>query len=209
MRQLAAEFVGTFFLNLAICLAVTGSLGSFAPVAIGLMLTVMVYACGHLSGAQFNPAVSLAFYLRGKNSLGEALVFSAVQVVAACGAALVAMALVEKAPDAVRIASAGAAVTAEAVGAFALTWVVLNVATARATAGNSFYGIAIGMTVTAAALTLGRFSGGAFNPSVAVGGALFGLFRWGDIWLHIFGSCIGGTIAAFAFRATHPEETKA
>lgn len=209
MRKLAAEFIGTFLFVLAICLAASGNLGGFTPVAIGMALGTLVYACGHLSGAQFNPAVSIALYLRGTNSLGEAMVFSVVQLVAGAAAALIALAMNGQHANAVTIASAGTAVTAEAIGAFALVWVVLNVATAKATQGNSYFGIAIGLVLMVAAMTLGRFSGGAFNPAVAVGGATFGLFRWGDIWLHIFGSCIGGTIAAFAFRATHPEETKA
>ncbi len=205
MRRLLAEFVGTFFLMLTICLAVAGGLGALAPIAIGLSLTVMVYACGHLSGSHFNPAVSLAVFLRGKMNIGEAVTYALVQVIAAVAAAGAAIAMEGSALTAKAI-SPGSAIAAETLGGFALVWVILNVATAKATAGNQYYGFAIGMTVAAMAAALGQFSGGAFNPAVAVGGAVFGLFRWADIWVHILGTVMGAAAAAFAFRATHPDD---
>lgn len=206
MRVFFAEFVGTFFLMLSICLTVAGGLGAFAPIAIGLTLMVMVYSCGHLSGAHFNPAVSLAAIVRGTLTRGECGAYVVSQLVAAVVAAGIAIGMHGGGAVATPIQHAGSALVAEGVGAFALVWVILNVATARATNGNSYFGAAIGLTVTALALTLGGFSGGAFNPAVAVGGAVFGLFRWSDIWIHLFGTIAGGIAAAYAFRLTHPGE---
>ncbi|MFO0827773.1 MAG: aquaporin [Phycisphaerales bacterium] len=206
MRIFFAEFVGTFFLVFAICLAVTGGLANFAPLVIGLTLMVMVYACGHLSGAHFNPAVSTAILLRRKITPGECFAYVVTQLIAAVVAAGVVIGMKGGGGNAAGVTSAGSAFAAEMIGTFALAWVVLNVATARASQGNSFFGVAIGLTVGAMAYVLGPFSGGAFNPAVAIGGAVFGIFRWADIWIHILGSLIGGSAAAIAFRATHPDE---
>lgn len=206
MRQFFAEFVGTFFLMLAICLAVTGGLGTMAPIAIGFTLMVMVYACGHLSGAHFNPAVSIAVLLRGKITAGETVAYIFTQLLAATAAAGVAIGLKGAGATSAGVSGAGAAFAGEIIGTFGLAWVILNVATAKSTQGNSYFGVAIGLTVTAMAFIFGGFSGGAFNPAVALGGAIFGIFRWTDIWIHMLGSVIGAAGAAMAFRVTHPGE---
>ena len=83
----------------------------------------------------------------------------------------------------------------------ALAWVVLNVATSKDTEGNSFYGLAIGMTVLAGAFSVGSISGGAFNPAVAIGAALMGLLDFSQIWIHLVADFAGGAVAAIAFKA--------
>jgi aquaporin Z len=80
------------------------------------------------------------------------------------------------------------------------------VATSRNTAGNSFYGLAIGMTVMAGAFAVGPISGGAFNPAVAVGIALMGLTGWSSIWVYVLGCFGGAAVAAIAFKAINPED---
>ncbi len=75
----------------------------------------------------------------------------------------------------------GAALLAVFLFTFALVYVVLNVATARGTEGNSFYGWAIGFTVMVGADAVGGISGGSFNPAVTIGGSILKIFNWGDI----------------------------
>jgi aquaporin Z len=82
---------------------------------------------------------------------------------------------------------------------FALAYVVLNVATAKATEGNSFYGLAIGFTVAAGAFAVGGISGGAFNPAVALGVAVIGVLSWSHIWIYLVATFLGGAVAAGVF----------
>src|SRR6516164_6451537 len=94
----------------------------------------------------------------------------------------------------------GPALLAEFLFTFALVYVVLNVATAPATQGNSFYGLAIGMTVMTGAFAVGNVSGGAFNPGVAVGITAMGLSTWPNLWIYIVAELLGGAVAAGVFR---------
>jgi aquaporin Z len=80
-------------------------------------------------------------------------------------------------------------------------YVVLNVATAKGTSCNSFYGLAIGMTVMTGAFAVGNISGGAFNPAVAVGLSLLGLAAWSNLWIYLVADFLGGAAAAFVFKA--------
>ena len=98
------------------------------------------------------------------------------------------------------------ALVAEFLFTFALVYVVLNVATARGTSGNSFYGLAIGFTVLAGAFSVGNISGGAFNPAVAIGISVMGLSVWPNIWIYLLADFAGAAIAAGAFKALNPAE---
>ena len=98
------------------------------------------------------------------------------------------------------------ALIAEFLGTFALTYTVLNVATARGTSGNSFYGWAIGMAVLASAYAFGGISGGAFNPAVAVGITQMGVTGWVNIWIYWVPQLLAGIVAAYVFKAAHPGE---
>jgi aquaporin Z len=201
MKKYITEFIGTFFLVLTI--AVSGE-----PLAIGAALMVMVFAGGHISGAHYNPAVTLAVLLRGRIGLSEALVYMASQLAGAIVAALIAgwfMGFPETAALQLddRIVKA---LAAEILGTFALAYVVLNVATAKGTIGNSFYGLAIGFTVFAMASGLGKISGGAFNPAVAVGLTVLKIFALKNIWIYLVG-CFGGTaLAAMIFKMINPDD---
>jgi len=96
------------------------------------------------------------------------------------------------------------ALVAELVGTFALAYVVLNVATAKATSGNSYYGLAIGFTVTVMAFALGGISGGAFNPAVAVGITVMHLAKTADLWVYLVANLAAGALAALAFKLINP-----
>ncbi|HZW07324.1 MAG TPA: aquaporin, partial [Phycisphaerales bacterium] len=172
--KLTTEFVGTFFLVLVIALCVTGGnadVARLAAIPIGLGLMVLVYMGGHISGAHYNPAVTLAVFLRGGMEPGRAGIYILVQIAAAVAATFASRGItgnllaVAPAPG----VSAATALVVEALFTFLLALVVLNVATAKATTGNQYYGAAIGSTVLAAAFAGGGISGGAFNPAVGLG----------------------------------------
>ena len=218
MKKYLTEFLGTFFLVLTIGCNVLGG-NPLAPVAIGGVLMVMVFACGHISGAHFNPAVTLAVTCRGKCTQEDACAYIISQVLGATAAAftvkyLYATAAMKLAAAAAIAASHGAATpfptgpafVAELVFTFALAWVVLNVATSKGTANNSFYGLAIGATVMVGAFSVSGISGGAFNPAVALGAALMGLIHWGNIWVLMLAEFIAGGLACFAFKTLSTED---
>ena len=208
MRKYITEFIGTFFLVFVIGMVVIGGKGDFAPLAIGATLMVMIFAGGHISGAHYNPAVTLAVLLRGKISVAEAIVYMIAQIIAAAAASFVVMYLMnDKIPDqAPEMADTTKGLVAEFLGTFALAYVVLNVATAKGTSGNSFYGLAIGFTVLTMAYALGGISGGAFNPAVAIGISLMKLASWNNIWVYLLGCFGGASLAAIVFRINNPDD---
>jgi aquaporin Z len=209
MNKYIVEFIGTFFLVLTIgCTVLPGAPGVIPPIAIGTVLAIMIFAGGHISGGHYNPAVTLAVTVRGKCTPKDAVAYVIFQVIAAIAAAYTAKFLYPEAAAKFaeaathpRTIAVGPAFVAEFLFTFALAWTVLNVATSKDTAGNSFYGWAIGSVVVVGAFSVGNLSGGAFNPAVSIGAALVGLIHWGHIWIHISADLLGGLIAAIAFKA--------
>lgn len=206
MAKYVTEFLGAFFLVLTIGLTVMQGT-PLAPLAIGAALTVMVYMGGHVSGAHYNPAVSAALALAGKLERRDLLPYVASQVAGAVAAALAVRAM---AGDYLVVAPgpetpAGVALLAESLFAFALVLVVLNVATDARTEGNSFYGLAIGLTVMTGAFAVGGISGGAFNPAVGTGPILVAFLgadgSLGDLWLYWAGPVAGAVGAVGVHRA--------
>ena len=205
-RKLAVEFLGMFIFVFTVGMATNkAGAGALAPIAIGSVLMVMVFAGGHVSGGHFNPAVSTAVLLRGRMAAGEYGPYVATQFVAAVIAGLLVRYVGGREPHAV-VASNGKMLIVEFIYTFALAWVVLHVATARGTHGNSFYGLAIGFTVVTGAFAVGGISGGAFNPAIAVGASVTGLFEWSNIWIYLIADFLGGAAAAFAFLYVLPAE---
>jgi len=177
-----------------------------APLAIGASLMVMIFAGGHVSGGHYNPAVTLAVYLRGRCPAMDVLPYWLAQLLGAGAAAVIVLFVRDKVvvtalePDVTR------ALIAEFIYTFALCYVVLNVATAKGTSGNPTYGLAIGFTVLAGAYAVGGISGGAFNPAVAVGITVMGLSRVGNIWIFLVANFAAAAAAAFTFRLINPED---
>jgi len=206
-RKLIVEFIGTFFLVFTIGLCVLGKQASLPPLAIGSILMVMVYAGGHISGAHYNPAVTLAAYVRGRCPIDEAIPYMITQVVGALSAAaLVAFVLKTGSPDPAPKLVVLNALVAEFLFTFALAYVVLNVATAKANAGNSYYGLAIGFTVLAGAFAVGGISSGAFNPAVVGGLVLMRLIQASDLWIYLVADFAGGAAAGLVFNYLNPDD---
>jgi aquaporin Z len=149
--------------------------------------------------------VTLAVLIRGKVKAADAVPYMIAQIAGAALAALVVgkcfragIAVTPMAPH------VGAALLAEFLFTFALVYVVLNAATAEGTSGNSFYGLAIGMTVMTGAFAVGDISGGAFNPAVAVGISMLGLSSWSNIWIYLLADFGAAIVAAIVFMLINP-----
>jgi len=207
MNKYITELIGTFFLVLTIgCSVIAGGPHVVPPLAIGAVLMVMVFAGGHVSGAHYNPAVTLAVFLRGRCPAGDVVPYMASQVIGAALAAGAVKFLTGGVQSPPLILATGPALVAEFLFTFALAYVVLNVATSKATAGNSYYGLAIGMTVMSGAFAVGAISGAAFNPAVAVGICAMGLVSWSSIWIYLVANFAGATAAAMAFKSINPKD---
>lgn len=206
--KLIVEFIGTFFLVFTVGMTVKSpDASALAPLAIGSALMIMVYAGGHFSGGHYNPAVTLGVTLRGKLPYAEAIPYWVAQVIGGVAAGAAVNFIKASATGGVPAGpaagdySVAAKLLVEFLFTFALVYVVLNSATARGTAGNSFYGLAIGFTVVVGAFAAGPVSGGAFNPAVAVGAVVMGLGEAANIWIPLAANLLGGAVAALLFQA--------
>jgi aquaporin Z len=207
----AVEAIGTFFLVFTVGAAV-GSRSSLAPLAIGAVLMVMIYAGGHLSGGHYNPAVTLAVLVRRRIGLRDAVAYWLVQF----GAGVLGAVVVRTVIDPAQLAATAtltlngrtlvAAFVVELLFSFALCYVVLNVATSTSHPDNSFYGLAIGFTVVAGAVAVGAISGGAFNPAVTLGAAVMGMFAWPTPWVYLVAQVIAGATAGVVFLILNPDD---
>ena len=206
MNKYIAEFIGTFFLVLTIgCTGIGAGTGVIAPLAIGAALMVMVFAGGHISGAHYNPAVTLGVLIRGKVNGADVVPYMVAQLFGAAIAAVVVTKFLRAGIDVTPIApKIGPALLAEFLFTFALVYVVLNAATAEGTSGNSFYGLAIGMTVMTGAFAVGDISGGAFNPAVAVGISILGISTWANLWIYLLANFAAAVVAAIVFNLINP-----
>ena len=205
MKEYAMEFIGAMFLVLAI--ALTGN-----PFAIGITLMVMVYMGGHVSGAHYNPAVTLAVWIRGRIKSGKIFGYMASQVLGAFVAALIAYSLTGN----LFVPSPGIGIAAwksiliELLFTFLLCSVILAVATSKKLEGNYIYGLAIGFTLAAGAFAGGNISGGAYNPAVALGPMIFrsliGPQNWNNLIIYLIGPLAGAVLAALAYKYLNPKE---
>ncbi|MFS0894868.1 MIP/aquaporin family protein [Microbacterium sp. 179-I 3D3 NHS] len=205
-RKAIAEALATFLFVLAIIAAVNSG-SPLTPLAIGFTLMVLVYSTGHISGAHLNPAVSVGVFLRGGLSVVDFVAYLVAQLVGGALAALAAL-TVWPAGEKAMVVEVGPAFLVETLFTLILVWVVLNSATSKDTAGNSFYGLAIGGTVFVGAATVGSISGGGFNPAVALGLAVSGHFAWGSLWLYFAAPVVGAIIAALLFRLLNSDDAK-
>ncbi len=216
MNRYIVEFIATFFLALTIiCVVNDNPVGNYLPpLAIGAALIGLIYAGGHVSKAHYNPAVTLAFIIRGKFASSDILGYVSAQILGSILAALIGAYVFEKAgANPVDLGAEGTNTSvlkgfvAEFLGTFALVWVILNVATAKSTEGNGFYGIAIGLTVTGMAYAFGGFGTyGCFNPAVAIATLINDLNTSMNCLIIIGANFLAGASAAIAFRYSYGTE---
>lgn len=199
MPKYAVEFIGTLILVLA---AIGGG-----AIAAGFALVAMVYAGGHISGGHYNPAVSMAVWVRGRLGAAVLAPYWGAQLAAAVVGGLVASWIWDlETIGAFDAQVAAKAFVLELLFTFALAWVVLNVATSGDHPGNHFYGLAIGATVVAGGTAIGPITGGALNPAVGLGVTIAGAMSWANIWIYLIACTVGGALAGFAFRALQPDD---
>ena len=207
MKKYIVELIGTFFFVLTIgCTVLASGSGVIPPLAIGSALMIMIFAGGHISGGHYNPAVTLGVWIRGRCDLKDVVPYMLFQGLGAALAAAAVKYLRSGVPIKPISVAIGPALLAEFLFTFALVYVVLNVATAKGTSGNSFYGLAIGFTVLIGAFAVGDISGGAFNPAVAVGITIMGISAWANLWIYLVANFAGGAVAAFTFKFLNPED---
>lgn len=201
MKKYLVEFVGTFLFITVIGLSVRSG-SSLAPLAIGAALGSLVFAGGYVSGAHYNPAVSLGALVRGKLSFTEWVGYAVCQLAGGLLAGLVVVALVGKPLLGAAVHDVGPSLAVEFLFTFALVWVVLSVATSKSNAGNSFYGLAIGAVLMAGVIAGGAISGGAYNPAVGLGVVVMGLEGLSQLWVYWAAELVAGVAAALVFK-TH------
>ncbi len=206
--KMASEFIGTFFLTMTIFVAsVRGLGGDLAPFGIAATLMVMIYALGHISGAHFNPAVSVGLFLRGACSKDELPFYLMAQLAAGIVAGLIGVNLfaADFTISALEFGEiTNSVLAAEFMFTFALMFVILHVATEQD--GNPFYGASIAFTVLAGAITVGNISGGSFNPAVTSMLMVSGKLTVADCWMHLVPQLIGAATAVYAYQFTMSSE---
>lgn len=209
MKNWLTEFIGTFFLVLTVVLSVHYS-PAIAGLAIGAVLMVMVYMGGPISGGHYNPGISLGVAIRGKISYGTMISYWIAQLAAGIIAAIIGWLLIGR-PETAGVPPLThmdilRGLIAEFLFSFALVLTVLTTATSLKTAGNSYFGLAIGFTVGAGVFAVGSLTGAAFNSAVGLGVCLYGLSAWFNIWIYIVANLAGGIVAAAIFRIISPED---
>ena len=208
-RRVAAEALAAFTLVFAGCGAIVtegvhhGALGSVGiALAFGLVIMVMVYATGHLSGAHINPSVTIAFTLTRHFPPREAVAYIAGQVAGAIVAAMLLLAVWPSEPAAlgatVPTVAAGSAVVYEALMTAFLMFVIWAVATDTRAVGAAA-AIAIGGTIGLDALFGGPITGASMNPARSLGPALAS-GTWTDFWVYLVGPIVGASLGALAYQ---------
>lgn len=208
-KKYLVEFIGTFFLVFTVGSAVLlGGKGVIPAISIGFMLMVMVYAGGHVSGGHYNPAVSLAAAIRGALPTNQIIPYWISQVLGAVVASglLNIFVMNPPYPECCEY-NPIALILGEFLFTYALCYVVLQTATTKKLEGNSFYGLAIGSTVTVGAFAVGGiFCYGAFNPAVAVGLGVYQVTCWSCVLMTILANLVAAIAAAYTYRFVCSEE---
>lgn len=213
--------MGTFFLVLTVSLSVGSFLGdvntagSLAPLGIGSILMAMIFAGGHISGGHYNPAVTMAVYLSGRQKIDftMSILYMVSQLTGGIlgGIGAYAMTFAKGIAPNPNPSYLWSVFFAEFFYTFALCWVVLNSATTKSQNGNSFFGLAIGFTVLAGAIAVGDISGGVFNPAVATGlftsAKMHGMHYVSSWWVYFLSEFLAsGAAAGLFYLCNYAEE---
>jgi aquaporin Z len=212
LRKYTMEGLGTFFLVLTIGCC---SIFSAASIAAAALVTALVYVGGPLSGGHYNPAVTFGIWMRGSLDKQLVLPYFLSQIGGALAAAVlirfsffqpeVVATQLSKRLEMVNPFSPHHMLIAEFLFTFALVFVILEVATNQVSRGNQYFGLAIGFTLLAGALSAGTISGAVFNPAVALSLPLMGLSTWTNLWVYVVGTFAGGAAAAVVYNFLHPQ----
>ncbi len=200
MRQYLMELIGTFFLTLAV--SITGN-----PIAVGLMFMAMYYVGEGVSGGYYNPALSVAAWMRGIIAVEEMLIYAGVQSIGAFFGVWLFRALTNNVfmPDVMADLSMGMAILIEVLLTAVLALVLLTVSTAKDYKGSVVNGVVIGLTLSSV-LFVGS---GIVNPAIAAGSYLGQLFVDGGalsrelLFVYICAPLVGGVLAALTYDFLH------
>jgi aquaporin Z len=207
MRQYLMEFIGTMFLVLVIGL-------NSNPIAVGAILIAMVYIGWHISGAHYNPAITLAVWIRGKIDLKNAVAYIFAQLLGAFAASIVFYLIQERtfAPAPTVGVEIWKSILLELLFTFALCSVFLELATSERLKGNYIYGLAIGFTFLGGIYAIGGISGGVLNPAAAFGPQLMDTLEGGSglgkFYIYFIGCFGGGVLSAIVYKFLNPVEMK-
>jgi aquaporin Z len=201
------EFIGTMFLVLVIGL-------NSNPIAVGSILIAMVYIGWHISGAHYNPAITLAVWIRGKIDLKNAVAYIFAQLLGAFAASIVFYLIQERtfAPAPTVGVEIWKSILLELLFTFALCSVFLELATSERLKGNYIYGLAIGFTFLGGIYAIGGISGGVLNPAAAFGPQLMDTLEGGSglgkFYIYFIGCFGGGVLSAIVYKFLNPDEMK-
>ncbi len=209
-KKLIAEFIGTYFLVFAgtgaiISNTLTESLTHIGiALTFGLVVIALIYTFGHISGAHFNPAVTIGFLVSRDISVKEAIQYIIVQIIAAIAASSTLLAMFGN------VANLGANMPRYSwqqsfVLEFILTFLLMMVIFGSAVHGKavkSFAGIAIGSTIGLELMFAGPISGASMNPARDIGPALMsGQLEY--LWIYIVATTLGAIVAAIIYKLLH------
>ncbi|MCC7467320.1 MAG: aquaporin [Saprospiraceae bacterium] len=211
MKKYLTEFIGTFFLVLtAVLTTQQPSIAPMAPWAIAGIYLGMVYAGGHISGAHYNPALTLAAWIARKKDRTDVIYFLAAQMIAALLAASIGVFLHECGGGTAIVSriqeQSLCVVMAEFLGTFALTYALMQVAIANSTEGSLQHGLGAAFILVALSYTFGRLSGGMFNPALAFGACVAGILAWEDFWVYLVGPVMGAAAGATVYQLLNSKD---
>lgn len=202
------EFIGTFLLVFTVGMtAGNETLGNYTPLIVVSILTVMIYGGSHISGAHYNPAVTFGILMRGKVTTSDLAAYIIAQVLAAVTAALT-VSVFRQAPVLITGTDFAGIFAAEFIFTFALMYVILFTAVLKESSGNQIYGVAIGLTVFAGAVSVGDVSGDAFNPAVYIGAAILELLPGSSAISYLGAQISGAAAAVLLFNYRNPVSPK-
>lgn len=213
-KALLAEFIGTFFLvffgtgSVIVNSLYPESIGAFGIAAsFGLVVMFMIYTVGDISGAHFNPAVSIGFWVAGRLKGSIAFYYSVSQITAAITASFVLGMLFPNAPtmgETIPSSTVFQSFTLEIILTFILMFVIINVATGSKEQGL-MAGLAIGFTVLICALVGGPISGASMNPARTIGPAIISSW-FSHIWIYITAPIIGSVLSIMVWKVLKGKE---
>jgi len=210
-----AEFIGTFFLVFFICMILSVSNGfrvvDFAVIGLlhAFVLAALIYTLGGVSGAHFNPAVTVTLAALRKITPIDALIYIFVQLAAGVAGALVTKLLLDEEGRGVNYGATGLqpfiegqpglGLIAETIGTFILVWAIMGTAV-NPRGERSFAGLVIGITLGMAVMAIGPLTGAGFNPARSFGPAVVS-GEWADFWIYVVGPLLGGVLSGFTYTA--------